>query len=170
MCSLTCETNGFFSYLFQSPPHHRTPSKRKGNEQTGGNHNRAHLCENRKEDLTVRPAICDPRDILFNNHSVFPPPVHIIHQAFNTLNTVYSFPQIAPAIREQCEKTQCVEPAKHFQHCAEKVEGGKGWEGEDCVEELFHLMHCVDVSFGGMRLLAICGIVWFGKLGGGVGR
>jgi ubiquinol-cytochrome c reductase subunit 6 len=54
--------------------------------------------------------------------------------------------QIAPAIREHCEKTQCVEPAKHFQHCAEKVEGGKGWQGEDCVEELFHLMHCVDVS------------------------
>jgi ubiquinol-cytochrome c reductase subunit 6 len=55
--------------------------------------------------------------------------------------------QIAPAIREHCEKTQCVEPAKHFQHCAEKVEGGKGWQGEDCVEELFHLMHCVDVSY-----------------------
>ncbi|KAI9636678.1 ubiquinol-cytochrome C reductase hinge protein-domain-containing protein [Dioszegia hungarica] len=51
---------------------------------------------------------------------------------------------IAPAIRQECEETQCVEPAKHFKHCSDKVEGGKGWEGEDCVEELFHLMHCVD--------------------------
>lgn len=54
--------------------------------------------------------------------------------------------QIAPAIRQECEETQCAAPAKHFKHCSEKVEGGKGWEGEDCVEELFHLMHCVDVS------------------------
>ncbi|RSH95369.1 hypothetical protein EHS25_000456 [Saitozyma podzolica] len=51
---------------------------------------------------------------------------------------------IAPAIREQCQTTECVQPAKHFQHCADKVEAGKGWHGEDCVEELFHLMHCVD--------------------------
>ncbi|KAK1922471.1 ubiquinol-cytochrome C reductase hinge domain-containing protein [Papiliotrema laurentii] len=51
---------------------------------------------------------------------------------------------IAPAIREECEKNECSEPAKHFKHCAEKVEAGKGWHGEDCVEELFHLMHCVD--------------------------
>lgn len=57
-------------------------------------------------------------------------------------------PQIAPAIREECEKNECSEPAKHFKHCAEKVEAGKGWHGEDCVEELFHLMHCVDVSHG----------------------
>ncbi|WOO83473.1 Cytochrome b-c1 complex subunit 6 [Vanrija pseudolonga] len=50
----------------------------------------------------------------------------------------------APAIREDCEQNECKEPAKHFKHCADKVEAGKGWHGEDCVEELFHLMHCVD--------------------------
>jgi len=55
-------------------------------------------------------------------------------------------PQPAPAIRAECEEKECAEPAKHFKHCAEKVEAGKGWHGEDCVEELFHMMHCVDVS------------------------
>lgn len=54
--------------------------------------------------------------------------------------------QAAPAIRQECEDTVCAEASKHFKHCAEKVEGGKGWHGEDCVEELFHLMHCIDVS------------------------
>ena len=51
----------------------------------------------------------------------------------------------APAIRAECEKTkECAPAAHHFKACSEKVEGGKGWQGEDCVEELFHLMHCVD--------------------------
>jgi hypothetical protein len=54
--------------------------------------------------------------------------------------------QPAPAIRQECQETQCVKPAQHFKHCSEKVEAGKGWHGEDCVEELFHLMHCVDVG------------------------
>jgi len=54
--------------------------------------------------------------------------------------------QPAPAIRADCEQNECLEPAKHFKHCSEKIEGGKGWQGEDCVEELFHMMHCVDVS------------------------
>lgn len=54
--------------------------------------------------------------------------------------------QPAPAIRADCEASECAEPAKHFKHCSEKVEAGKGWHGEDCVEELFHMMHCVDVS------------------------
>jgi hypothetical protein len=61
--------------------------------------------------------------------------------------------QQAPEIREDCEKNECKEPAKHFQHCSEKVwhhlassmtntnvtkqvEAGKGWHGEDCVEEV----------------------------------
>jgi hypothetical protein len=52
----------------------------------------------------------------------------------------------APAIRADCEQNECSEPAKHFKHCSEKIEAGKGWHGEDCVEELFHMMHCVDVS------------------------
>ncbi|ORY26232.1 ubiquinol-cytochrome C reductase hinge domain-containing protein [Naematelia encephala] len=51
---------------------------------------------------------------------------------------------IAPGIREECESTECTGPSKHFKHCAEKIEKGEGWKGEDCVEELFHLMHCVD--------------------------
>ncbi|KLT39736.1 Non-heme 11 kDa protein of cytochrome bc1 complex [Cutaneotrichosporon oleaginosum] len=50
----------------------------------------------------------------------------------------------APAIREDCEANECQDAAKHFKHCADKIEAGKGWEGEDCVEELFHVMHCVD--------------------------
>ncbi|EIW66874.1 ubiquinol-cytochrome c reductase subunit 6 [Tremella mesenterica] len=50
----------------------------------------------------------------------------------------------APAIRADCQDSECAAPAKHFMHCQEKVEAGKGWHGEDCVEELFHLMHCVD--------------------------
>lgn len=29
--------------------------------------------------------------------------------------------QQAPEIREDCEKNECKEPAKHFQHCSEKV-------------------------------------------------
>ncbi|BEJ14759.1 hypothetical protein CspHIS471_0405260 [Cutaneotrichosporon sp. HIS471] len=51
---------------------------------------------------------------------------------------------LAPGIRDDCEANECQDAGKHFKHCAEKVEGGKGWEGEDCVEELFHVMHCVD--------------------------
>jgi ubiquinol-cytochrome c reductase subunit 6 len=50
-----------------------------------------------------------------------------------------------------------VQPAKHFQHCADKVEAGKGWHGEDCVEELFHLMHCVDVSGSGLAWCVVLG-------------
>ncbi|KAH9824001.1 ubiquinol-cytochrome C reductase hinge domain-containing protein [Melampsora americana] len=50
----------------------------------------------------------------------------------------------APAIREECTETKCAKYKHHFDHCQEKVNEGKGAEGEDCVEELFHLMHCVD--------------------------
>ncbi|KAL1406052.1 Cytochrome b-c1 complex subunit 6, mitochondrial [Vanrija albida] len=50
----------------------------------------------------------------------------------------------APAVREDCEANECKDAAKHFKHCADKIEAGKGWHGEDCVEELFHVMHCVD--------------------------
>ncbi|WVQ81432.1 hypothetical protein IAT38_003556 [Cryptococcus sp. DSM 104549] len=51
---------------------------------------------------------------------------------------------VAPAIREECEKNVCAEHLHHFTHCQEKVEGGKGFPGEDCVEEFFHVLHCVD--------------------------
>ncbi|KAI5453015.1 ubiquinol--cytochrome-c reductase subunit 6 [Naganishia albida] len=52
---------------------------------------------------------------------------------------------IAPQIREECKNSkECAPAAHHFQACADKVEAGKGWQGEDCVEELFHMMHCVD--------------------------
>ncbi|ORX39041.1 ubiquinol-cytochrome C reductase hinge domain-containing protein [Kockovaella imperatae] len=51
---------------------------------------------------------------------------------------------IAPAIREGCEANECAKYAHHFQACQEKVEAGKGWQGEDCVDEMFHMMHCVD--------------------------
>ncbi len=38
--------------------------------------------------------------------------------------------QLAPAIRKECEESPACQPAlKHFQHCSEKVEGGKGWHG-----------------------------------------
>ncbi|WWC91334.1 uncharacterized protein L201_006277 [Kwoniella dendrophila CBS 6074] len=51
---------------------------------------------------------------------------------------------VAPAIREECEKGQCAEHVHHFAHCQEKVEAGNGFPGEDCVEEFFHVLHCVD--------------------------
>ncbi|EAL20313.1 hypothetical protein CNBF1240 [Cryptococcus deneoformans B-3501A] len=51
---------------------------------------------------------------------------------------------IAPAIREECEKNACAEHVHHFAHCQEKVEAGEGFPGEDCVEEFFHILHCVD--------------------------
>ena len=54
--------------------------------------------------------------------------------------------QIAPAIREDCQNGECAKLAAHFQACQDKVEAGKGWQGEDCVDEMFHMMHCVDVS------------------------
>ncbi|EGG05924.1 uncharacterized protein MELLADRAFT_87617 [Melampsora larici-populina 98AG31] len=50
----------------------------------------------------------------------------------------------APAIRDECTETKCAKYKHHFDHCQEKVNEGKGVEGEDCVEEMFHLMHCVD--------------------------
>ncbi|OAV87068.1 hypothetical protein PTTG_07051 [Puccinia triticina 1-1 BBBD Race 1] len=50
----------------------------------------------------------------------------------------------APAIREECAESKCSKYKRHFDHCQERVLGGKGDKGEDCVEELFHLMHCVD--------------------------
>ncbi|POW07472.1 hypothetical protein PSTT_08280, partial [Puccinia striiformis] len=50
----------------------------------------------------------------------------------------------APAIREECAESKCSKYKHHFDHCQERVLGGKGDKGEDCVEELFHLMHCVD--------------------------
>lgn len=43
-----------------------------------------------------------------------------------------------PIIREECkESPKCVPLVKHFEHCQEKVLGGKGFKGEDCVEELY---------------------------------
>ncbi|GHJ85026.1 hypothetical protein NliqN6_1428 [Naganishia liquefaciens] len=52
---------------------------------------------------------------------------------------------IAPAIQEECRNSkECAPALHHFQACSDKVNAGKGWQGEDCVEELFHLMHCVD--------------------------
>lgn len=49
------------------------------------------------------------------------------------------------AIREECaQSSKCSKYKRHFDHCQERVLGGKGDHGEDCVEELFHLMHCVD--------------------------
>ncbi|KAF8325695.1 Non-heme 11 kDa protein of cytochrome bc1 complex [Amanita rubescens] len=48
-----------------------------------------------------------------------------------------------PAIREECkESAKCAALTKHFEHCQEKVQAGKGFHGEDCVEEF--MMHCVD--------------------------
>ncbi|KAG8947774.1 hypothetical protein FRC04_010260 [Tulasnella sp. 424] len=48
-----------------------------------------------------------------------------------------------PAIREECKASKnCVQFTKHFEHCEEKVNEGKGFKGEDCVEEF--MMHCVD--------------------------
>ncbi|KAM6493578.1 Non-heme 11 kDa protein of cytochrome bc1 complex [Amanita muscaria] len=50
---------------------------------------------------------------------------------------------IHPAIREECQASaKCAALTKHFEHCQEKVQEGKGFKGEDCVEEL--MMHCVD--------------------------
>jgi len=52
---------------------------------------------------------------------------------------------IYPAIRDECKASgKCAALTKHFEHCQEKVQEGKGFKGEDCVEELFHMMHCVD--------------------------
>ncbi|WAR53201.1 hypothetical protein PtB15_2B632 [Puccinia triticina] len=59
--------------------------------------------------------------------------------------TQYFTPTVpAPAIREECAESKCSKYKRHFDHCQERVLGGKGDKGEDCVEELFHLMHCVD--------------------------
>ncbi|CCM02060.1 uncharacterized protein FIBRA_04136 [Fibroporia radiculosa] len=45
---------------------------------------------------------------------------------------------IMPALREECEQSaKCVAATKHFQHCEEKVNAGKGYKGEDCIEELY---------------------------------
>ncbi|TIA84550.1 hypothetical protein E3P92_03451 [Wallemia ichthyophaga] len=44
---------------------------------------------------------------------------------------------IYPAIREECENNSHVAHLKHhFEHCNEKVEAGKGFEGENCAEEM----------------------------------
>lgn len=40
------------------------------------------------------------------------------------------------------QSTQCAPHAKHFQHCEEKVQGGRGYHHEDCVEELCVIFHC----------------------------
>ena len=45
-------------------------------------------------------------------------------------------PQLHPVIRDECKEKRCVQLAKHFEHCQEKVQGGEGFKGEDCVEEL----------------------------------
>lgn len=52
---------------------------------------------------------------------------------------------ILPALREECEQSaKCLAATKHFQHCEEKVNAGKGYAHEDCTEEFYHMMHCVD--------------------------
>lgn len=35
------------------------------------------------------------------------------------------------------ESSKCVPLTRHFQHCEEKIQEGKGYKGEDCVEELY---------------------------------
>lgn len=46
--------------------------------------------------------------------------------------------QILPALREECEQSaKCLAATKHFQHCEEKVNAGKGYAHEDCTEELY---------------------------------
>ncbi|OSX58625.1 hypothetical protein POSPLADRAFT_1067506 [Postia placenta MAD-698-R-SB12] len=43
---------------------------------------------------------------------------------------------ILPALREECEQSaKCLAATKHFQHCEEKVNAGKGYAHEDCTEE-----------------------------------
>ncbi|TDL27106.1 Non-heme 11 kDa protein of cytochrome bc1 complex [Rickenella mellea] len=50
---------------------------------------------------------------------------------------------VLPAMQDECrESAKCQPAVKHFQHCTEKVESGKGFKHEDCVEEF--VMHCVD--------------------------
>ncbi|PCH43280.1 Non-heme 11 kDa protein of cytochrome bc1 complex [Wolfiporia cocos MD-104 SS10] len=50
---------------------------------------------------------------------------------------------ILPALRDECaQSAKCAAATKHFQHCEEKVNAGKGFPHEDCVEEF--MMHCVD--------------------------
>lgn len=45
--------------------------------------------------------------------------------------------QILPELVEECKETKaCAGAAKHFAHCEEKVNDGKGFLHEDCVEEL----------------------------------
>lgn len=45
--------------------------------------------------------------------------------------------QLQPALREECkESAKCAALTKHFEHCQEKVQSGKGFKHEDCVEEL----------------------------------
>jgi len=52
---------------------------------------------------------------------------------------------VLPAIREECaQSAKCIAATKHFEHCQEKVNAGKGFHGEDCIEEFYHMMHCVD--------------------------
>ena len=42
-----------------------------------------------------------------------------------------------PELVEECKETKaCAGAAKHFAHCEEKVNDGKGFLHEDCVEEL----------------------------------
>ncbi|TCD60085.1 hypothetical protein EIP91_010770 [Steccherinum ochraceum] len=43
---------------------------------------------------------------------------------------------IMPEIVEECKQSKaCATATKHFVHCEEKVNAGKGYEHEDCVEE-----------------------------------
>ncbi|KAF9778905.1 Non-heme 11 kDa protein of cytochrome bc1 complex [Thelephora terrestris] len=46
---------------------------------------------------------------------------------------------LQPLIREECQNgPQCAPSTKHYLHCQEKVNSGKGYKGEDCVEEFLH--------------------------------
>ncbi|KAF5339464.1 hypothetical protein D9758_015307 [Tetrapyrgos nigripes] len=48
---------------------------------------------------------------------------------------------VHPQIREECkEASKCAPLVKHFEHCQERVQSGKGFKGEECVEELCKLL------------------------------
>ncbi|KZS89509.1 Non-heme 11 kDa protein of cytochrome bc1 complex, partial [Sistotremastrum niveocremeum HHB9708] len=57
---------------------------------------------------------------------------------------------LQPTLRDECKQSsKCAPSVKHFEHCSEKVEEGKGFKHEDCVEELYvTMMHCVDECAG----------------------
>lgn len=83
----------------------------------------------------IRYLIFDTRFLILDTRHSTPDTYTTPLDTYTTLH--YTPLQIMPALKEECQNSaKCAQLTKHFQHCEEKVNAGKGFKGEDCVEEL----------------------------------